>query len=298
MTQLDLFKDTDAFLHPDDLRLRGVATTLISKYKWVRHNPATVTQEQKMLFVVGCILTGGTEETRAILICKQIQSIWDIELTQLFTLATKAQLPFAASKAKQAYQTVQLIKYKYNKEVPSKREHLEALPGVGRHVASVIMATLFDLPEFAIDLHVRRVLQRLELAPSNISSRNTVSDLLYERRVTNVVDKKLLGHLSRAFVDFGQDVCGLKPRCNLCSLDCPSRNSQNKSKQTLQRQDFQVKFARDVDTNELHAVSIRQGRLRCTCSDFSKHFKCRHVEAVRLSMNMKKLQEQKKQNIK
>jgi endonuclease-3 len=278
--QLDLFFDKQSekptILTKEVIRLQQAAQYLVGKYKWVRKSPQSLSNTDKMLFLVASILGGGTNEMRAVLVSKQIRDVWTITEEELLTLAHKAQILYAPIKAKHAYQTIQLVKLKYQKQVPQDRKKLESLPGVARHVASVVMATLFDLPEFGVDLHVRRIMSRLKVQPTHSSA-----EISYEKAVTSVIDKDLLGHLSRAFVDFGQDICGAKPRCNLCSLDCPSRNVDNKSVASLERQTFTVKFVREVTTGELQAVSVRQGRLKCTCADYAQQFKCKHTQAVK-----------------
>lgn len=274
--QLDLFHDTLAFLPQEAKRLLNTCESLTSTYKWVRVNPKTVSPEQKMLFVIASILTANTNEMKAVIVCKQITNVWTISYEELLKFAQNYGIPYAPVKCKQAISTRDLVALKYEKNVPKTRSELEALPGIGYHTAGVILATLFDEPEFAVDLHVRRVLTRLQLGPDKGKT-----DIAFEQKIKRYLPKQKWGHFSRALVDFGQDICGAKPRCNLCNLDCPSRNTQNKSKEGLHRQTFTVKFARDINTNQMHAVYIRQGRLQCTCKEFNTRFRCEHTAAVR-----------------
>ena len=57
----------------------------------------------------------------------------------------------------------ELVK-RFDGEVPSKREELESLPGVGRKTANVVLSNCFDYPAFAVDTHVSRVSKRLMIA--------------------------------------------------------------------------------------------------------------------------------------
>lgn len=262
---------------PRQDKWNSLARFLLESYKWVRKDPQLMTEEEKMLFVIACILTGGDNETKALLVCSQIEDVWNISLKDLTDLAAKAAIKYHSSKCQQAYETLTMIKCCYQKKLPNKRMHLEALPGIGRHTASVILATVFDQQEFAVDLHVKRIMDRLGLKPTQ-----SKTELAYEREATKYLEvSKQLGRLSRAFVDFGQDICGFTPRCNICPLECPSRNKENKSKSALNRQLFENKFIKDSTANLIVAVTIRAGRLNCTCASYQTQWNCSHTKEVK-----------------
>ena len=69
------------------------------------------------------------------------------------------------AKAENIIKTCQMLKDTYESEVPCDREALEALPGVGRKTANVILNTAFGLPTIAVDTHIFRVANRINLAP-------------------------------------------------------------------------------------------------------------------------------------
>jgi endonuclease III len=69
------------------------------------------------------------------------------------------------SKAKHILETCRLLLSRYGGEVPQSREALEALPGVGRKTANVILNTAFGQPTIAVDTHIFRVANRTGLAP-------------------------------------------------------------------------------------------------------------------------------------
>jgi len=69
---------------------------------------------------------------------------------------------------------------------------------------------VFDEPTFGIDVHVRRIAKRMKLVKA------TANDRVIEK-VFGKMDKPHL--LSRAFVDFGKDVCGYTPSCNRCPFN-------------------------------------------------------------------------------
>jgi endonuclease III len=69
------------------------------------------------------------------------------------------------SKAKHLIQTCQILSEQHSGHVPRDRESLEALPGVGRKTANVVMNTAFGEPTIAVDTHIFRVSNRTKLAP-------------------------------------------------------------------------------------------------------------------------------------
>jgi endonuclease III len=71
------------------------------------------------------------------------------------------------SKAKHLLQTCRILVEQHNSIVPRSREALEALPGVGRKTANVVLNTAFGEPTMAVDTHIFRVSNRLGLAPGS-----------------------------------------------------------------------------------------------------------------------------------
>ncbi len=117
------------------------------------------------------------------------------------------------SKAKNIITTCRILVEKHNSEVPTDREALEALPGVGRKTANVILNTAFGQPTIAVDTHIFRVSNRTGLAPGKT---------VYE------VEKKLLKFVPEEFkldahhwlILHGRYVCtARKPRCNACIIE-------------------------------------------------------------------------------
>lgn len=103
-------------------------------------------------------------------------------------------------------------------EVPRDREALEALPGVGRKTANVVLSTAFDEPALAVDTHVTRLAQRLGLSDAG-EPRKIEDDL------TAALPPKEWGFTSHALIWHGRRVCKARgPRCDLCELSpvCPS----------------------------------------------------------------------------
>ena len=112
----------------------------------------------------------------------------------------------------------QILIKDHDGEVPEDRETLEAMHGVGRHVASIVMAWVHQKGEFGIDTHVSRILKRWNYVPKEMK------DIDIEEKVKQQIPEKQLGAFSRAFVDHGQRYCGYTPNCKACPLRgcCPS----------------------------------------------------------------------------
>jgi endonuclease-3 len=116
------------------------------------------------------------------------------------------------SKAKNIIGTCRMLVERHGGRVPAQREDLEALPGVGRKTANVILNTAFGEPTIAVDTHIFRVANRTGLAPGK-----TVRD----------VESKLLKHTPEEFkknahhwlILHGRYVCtALKPKCPTCPI--------------------------------------------------------------------------------
>ncbi len=94
--------------------------------------------------------------------------------------------------------------------VPPDREALEALPGVGRKTASVVLAQAFGLPAFAVDTHVARVCHRLGFAPDP-------SPRAVEERVTALLPPDQWGEGHLLLIHHGRATCSARsPRCPAC----------------------------------------------------------------------------------
>ena len=116
------------------------------------------------------------------------------------------------TKAKNLLATCQILLDKHGGEVPRDREALEALPGVGRKTANVVLNTAFGEPTIAVDTHIFRVANRTGLAPGK-----TVLE----------VEKKLLRHTPPEYrqdahhwlILHGRYVCkARKPDCGACVI--------------------------------------------------------------------------------
>lgn len=101
--------------------------------------------------------------------------------------------------------------------VPHNREALEALPGVGRKTANVVLNAVFGEPTIAVDTHLFRLGNRLNLAPGN-------TPLAVEQKLLKVIPKPYLRHAHHWLILHGRYVCkARKPECWRCLIAdlCP-----------------------------------------------------------------------------
>ena len=116
------------------------------------------------------------------------------------------------TKARNVIATCRLLLEHYGGEVPHSREALEALPGVGRKTANVVLNTAFGHPTIAVDTHIFRVANRSGIAPGK-----NVLDV--ERRLERVVPREFRQNAHHWLILHGRYVCvARKPRCPQCAI--------------------------------------------------------------------------------
>jgi len=116
------------------------------------------------------------------------------------------------AKAKNVLATCRLLVERHGGEVPRTREQLEALPGVGRKTANVILNTAFGEPTIAVDTHIFRVSNRTNLAPGK-----TVREV--EDRLEKVVPDEFKQDAHHWLILHGRYVCkARKPDCPQCVI--------------------------------------------------------------------------------
>jgi endonuclease-3 len=116
------------------------------------------------------------------------------------------------NKAKNIIATCRILLAEHDGQVPAEREALEALPGVGRKTANVILNTAFGQPTIAVDTHLFRVANRSGLAPGK-----TVREV--EDRLMRVVPAEFLHDAHHWLILHGRYVCkARKPDCPHCPI--------------------------------------------------------------------------------
>lgn len=117
------------------------------------------------------------------------------------------------SKARNVIETCRLLIERHAGEVPQTREALEALPGVGRKTANVVLNTAFRQLTMAVDTHIFRVSNRTGIAPGK-------NVLEVERKLLKFVPRDYLLDAHHWLILHGRYVCqARKPRCGSCRIE-------------------------------------------------------------------------------
>ena len=129
------------------------------------------------------------------------------------------------TKANNIVKTCQMLLEKHAGQVPQSREQLQALPGVGRKTANVILNTAFGHPTIAVDTHIFRVSNRTGIAPGK-----TV--LTVEKALLNAVPERFKRNAHHWLILHGRYTCiARKPKCERCILNdiCDNAYCYNQS---------------------------------------------------------------------
>jgi endonuclease-3 len=117
------------------------------------------------------------------------------------------------TKAANVMKTCRILVDEHNSQVPQTREALEALPGVGRKTANVVLNTAFRHPTLAVDTHIFRVSNRTNLAPGK-------NVLEVEKKLLKVVPEEFLLDAHHWLILHGRYTClARKPRCGSCLIE-------------------------------------------------------------------------------
>ena len=117
------------------------------------------------------------------------------------------------SKAENTIKTCKMLIDLHSSQVPEDRAALEALPGVGRKTANVVLNTAFGWPTIAVDTHIYRVSNRTKLAMGK-----TVDDV--EQKLLKVIPKEFKLDVHHWLILHGRYTCvARKPRCGSCIIE-------------------------------------------------------------------------------
>ena len=117
------------------------------------------------------------------------------------------------SKAKNVLETCRILVEKHQSQVPESREALEALPGVGRKTANVVLNTAFGWPTIAVDTHIYRVSNRTKLAMGKNVDK-------VEEKLLKVVPAEFKVDVHHWIILHGRYTCiARKPRCGSCIIE-------------------------------------------------------------------------------
>lgn len=132
------------------------------------------------------------------------------------------------NKAKSIKGLANEIMTRFDGEVPSTKEELETLPGVGRKTANVVGAEAFNIPGIAVDTHVERIAKRLGFAKKEDSV------LVVENKLMKAIAKERWIKTHHQFIFFGRYFCkATNPNCSQCKLYDICKESKRKKRREL-----------------------------------------------------------------
>lgn len=139
------------------------------------------------------------------------QKIWDLGVDGLKEYIKTIGL--FNSKAENLIKTCRILLDQHQGEVPKNREALEALPGVGRKTANVVLNTAFGWPTIAVDTHIFRVSNRTKFAPGK-----NVDEV--EQKLLKVVPAEFKLDVHHWLILHGRYTCiARKPKCGSCLIE-------------------------------------------------------------------------------
>ncbi|MEP3276479.1 MAG: endonuclease III [Stappiaceae bacterium] len=128
------------------------------------------------------------------------------------------------NKAKNVYLLSRQLLDKHDGLVPQTREDLEALPGVGRKTANVVLNIYFGQPTIAVDTHIFRLANRLGLAPGK-------TPLEVENALARIIPEEFVRHSHHWLILHGRYICkARKPECDRCLIRDLCKSKENWAK--------------------------------------------------------------------
>ena len=162
--------------------------------------------------------------------------------------------------------------------VPWESHVLEAMPGVGHHVAQTVRALAFDMPSFSVDLHVRRIAKRSGLVGEK------ANDSAVEKALREGNDCFSLPEYSRAFVEFGKETCAHTPDCANCFIkdECNTGSGvkaapAKASKVAVTDGTFAVVAG---SSDREYTVTVKGSKISCNCKGYRFRRTCSHIKEI------------------
>ena len=117
------------------------------------------------------------------------------------------------NKAKNVIGIAQSLLNDYQGILPSDKDELQKLPGVGNKTAGVIRAEIFEIPDLPVDTHILRISKRLKLTKDDADAYET------EMALKKKFDKDIWIKIHHQLIHFGRDICVARnPHCEKCKL--------------------------------------------------------------------------------
>ena len=117
------------------------------------------------------------------------------------------------NKAKNVLATAKILHEEYHDKIPSDKDLLQTLPGVGNKTAGVIRAEIFKIPDLPVDTHILRISKRLKFTKKEDDPYQT------EMKLKKSFDESHWIKIHHQLIHFGRDICkAQRPQCEKCKL--------------------------------------------------------------------------------
>ena len=189
-----------------------------------RLRDATPTPESELVYaspfelLIAVILSAQATDVSVNLATRKLYSVANTP-AKVLALGVKGLTPYISNiglyntKARNVIKTCEILIERHGGEVPRERSALEALPGVGRKTANVVLNTAFGEPTIAVDTHVFRVANRTRIARGK-----TVREV--EDRLVKVVPAEFKDSAHHWLILHGRYICtARKPHCGACPIE-------------------------------------------------------------------------------
>ena len=197
---------------------REKRTAIYSTLRELMPEPTTELQyETPFELLIAVILSAQATDVS---VNKATQKLYPVANTpdSIYALGVKGLKPYIKtiglfnSKAENIVKTCRMLMDEHNGQVPRTRAELEALPGVGRKTANVILNTAFGEPTIAVDTHIFRVANRTGLAKGK-------TPLEVEKRLVRLTPEEFLKDAHHWLILHGRYTCkARKPLCGSCPI--------------------------------------------------------------------------------
>lgn len=196
----------------------AIRTEIFSRFQAANPHPTTELEYNTIFqLLIAVILSAQATDVSVNLATRKFfpehgtpQGIVDLGLDRL-TDAIKT-IGLYRTKAANVMKTCQILLEQHDGQVPNTREALEALPGVGRKTANVVLNTAFGHPVIAVDTHIFRVSNRTRIATGK-----TVLEV--ERKLERLIPRPFLKDAHHWLILHGRYVCvARRPKCPQCGI--------------------------------------------------------------------------------
>lgn len=173
-------------------------------------------KEEPFKLLIGTILSQRTKDEKTSQAWKKLFSKAEtpekiLKLSEKEIESLIKEVGFYRQKARRIKQVSKIILEKYKGKVPSSREELMNLPGVGPKTADVVLSYSFEKPVIAVDTHVATISKRLGWTKSDNPEK-------IREDLHRIIPKKYRLLINSLFVEFGKEICKAKPKCYKCPI--------------------------------------------------------------------------------